>query len=334
MISLTIGFPAPEKHYFLSEGVRMEKSKRCCVLFLVLLFTCCISSNLFAVDIGVAWEGKSGMANNVMKGFAEGIKGSGITVEYQKDLSSPADLEKVITRFEKEKAGMVIMRSTGAEILMKNPPTIPTFIGACNHPAKVGVIKNIRAPEGKITGVTYYVQGKTHLELMKSILPGIKSVMLLMEKGHPSAPIEEDETRAACSALGIAYHGKMCASVDELVSTVKEDQGKVSAFIIGTQALVFDNTTKIVDAAGKTPVFAYSEKPIKAGALGGYVADDETLGRMLASQVIDVLVKGKAIKDEPVKFDPQPVFYLNGTTYKKLGLEIPPNVLRAAKIIQ
>jgi putative tryptophan/tyrosine transport system substrate-binding protein len=312
----------------------MEISKRFCVVVLVALVALCFSLNLYAVDIGVAWEGKSGMANNVMKGFNDGIKGSGINMEIQKDLASTNELAKVVTRFEKEKAGMVILRSTGAELLIKNPPSIPTFIGACNHPAKIGVIKNIKAPEGKITGVTYYVPGKTHLELMKTILPSLKSVMLIMEKGHPSAPIEDEETKAASTALGITYHGKMCTSVDEVITAVKENKDNVSAFIIGTQALVFDNTPKIVDAAGKTPVFAYSEKPIKTGAVGGYVADDETLGKMLAQSVIDVLIKGKAIKDVPVKFDPQPVFYLNGTTYKKLSLQIPPNVLGAAKIIQ
>jgi putative ABC transport system substrate-binding protein len=219
-------------------------------------------------------------------------------------------------------------------LLIKNPPAIPTFIGACNHPAKVGVIKNIKAPEGKVTGVTYYIPGKIHLDLIKTILPNIKSVMLLMENGHPSAPIEEDETRAACASLGITYHGKMCSSVDEILATATAKKDKVSAFIIGTQALVFDNTPKIVNAAGRAPVFAYSEKPIRTGALGGYVADDEKLGKMLAQSVIDVLIKGKPIKDVPVKFDPEPVFYLNGNTYKKLGLEIPPKILGAAKIIQ
>jgi putative tryptophan/tyrosine transport system substrate-binding protein len=312
----------------------MEISKRWCVVVLMALLALCFSSNLFAVDIGVTWEGKSGMANNVIKGFAEGIKGSGITVEYQKDLASVDELVKVMSRFQKEKAGMVVLRSTGADALIKNPPTIPTFIGACNNPAKVGVVKNMKAPEGKITGVSYYVPGKIHLDLMKTILPGMKSVMLLMEKGHPSAPIENDETKAACTALGITYNGKMCSSVDEILTAVKENKDKVSVFIIGTQALVFDNTPKIIDAAGKTPVFAYSEKPIKTGALGGYVANDELLGRMLAQSVIDVLIKGKAIKDVPIKFDPQPVFYLNGNTYKKLGLQIPPNILGAAKIIQ
>lgn len=64
------------------------------------------------------------------------------------------------------------------------------------------------------------------------------------------------------------------------------------------------------------------------------LANVEELGKMLAESVIDVLIKKKAVKDVPFKFDPEPIFYLNGKTYSKLGLEIPPNILGAAKIVQ
>lgn len=294
----------------------------------------CAATNLGAADIGVAWEGKSGMADKVMAGFDESIKGQGITVEYQKNLANIEELKKVIARFEKEKEAMVILRSTGAEVFLTHRPAIPTFLGACNNPVKLGVVKNMQAPGGNITGVTYYVPAKTQLQLMKTILPNLKSVMLLMESGHPSAPIEEEETKAACQAMGIAYMGKQCSSVAEILTAVKDNKSRVSAFIIGTQAMVFDNTPKIVDAAGKTPVFAYSEKPIRTGALAGYVADDEKLGSMLAKSVIDVVVRKKQVREVPFKMDPEPIFYLNGTTYRNLGLEIPPNVLGAAKIVQ
>jgi putative tryptophan/tyrosine transport system substrate-binding protein len=188
----------------------MEIRKRWCVGVLMALLALCFSSSLYAVDIGVAWEGKSGMANTVIKGFNEGIKGSGFNIEYQKDLASVDELVKVMNRFQKEKAGMVILRSTGAELLIKTPPTIPTFLGACNNPAKVGVVKNMKAPEGKITGVSYYVPGIIHVKLIKTILPEVKSVMLLLDKDHPSAPIENEETKEGCAALKITYHGKMC----------------------------------------------------------------------------------------------------------------------------
>ncbi|HPC47013.1 MAG TPA: hypothetical protein PLW83_03130 [Deltaproteobacteria bacterium] len=96
----------------------------------------CAATNLGAADIGVAWEGKSGMADKVMAGFDEAIKGQGITVEYQKNLANIEELKKVIARFEKEKAAMVILRSTGAEVFLTHRPAIPTFLGACNNPPR------------------------------------------------------------------------------------------------------------------------------------------------------------------------------------------------------
>ncbi len=312
----------------------MKKSAAGAIIgFIVMLCSGGIHT-LHAAELGVAWVGKSGMADNVMKGFEDGIKGTGIRIEYQKDLKTNEDLAKVVARFEKEKTGMLILRSPCAEWLSKNPPKIPTFIGACNNPSQLGVIQKMSAPEGKITGVSYYIPARLNVEVFKAIIPKMTSVFLLMEKGHPSSEIEEAETREACAKLGIAFHGKMCSSVDDVLATVRQNSGKVTCFIIGSQAMIMDNAVKIVSAADRTPVFSYSEKPIRNGALGGYVADDQKLGRMLAAEVIDALIRHKPIRDIPVKFDPSPVFYLNGLTYKKLGLEIPVNILGAAKIIQ
>ena len=303
-------------------------------LFSIFLLSAGSFQELQAVEVGVAWVGKSGMAENVMKGFESAIQGTGIRLEYQKDLASDEELAKVIRRFEKEKAGMLVLRSPGAEWLVRNPPSIPAFIGACNNPAQLGVVANLNAPEGKITGVTYYIPAHINIKVFKAILPRMDSVFLVMHKGHPSAAIEEEETKAACSGMGITYKGEMFTSIDDAVAAVKERSGKVSCFIIGSQAMIMDNVVRIVAAAGNTPVFSYSEKPIKNGALGGYVADDQKLGRMLAGQVMDVLVNRKAVRDVPVMFDPEPIFYLNGQTYKKLGLEIPIKVLGSAKIVQ
>ncbi|MCP4686465.1 MAG: hypothetical protein GY859_00340, partial [Desulfobacterales bacterium] len=83
-----------------------------------------------------------------------------------------------------------------------------------------------------------------------------------------------------------------------------------------------------------TPVFSYSSKPVKDGALGGFVADDGALGYMLAQTVVDVLIKGKAIKDAPVKVDPDPKFYVNAKSAEALGVEIPYEILEAAELIE
>ena len=294
------------------------------------------STAIAATDIGVAWAGKSGMANRVAKGFEKGMAemAPDIKIEYQKDIATVEDLSKVADKWQKEKKAMVLLRSSAAKWLAKNPPSIPTFIGGCNNPTELGAVKNLDKPEGQITGVTYFLPIDTQFEIFKAILPNMQSVLLLLEEGHPSSAIDQEATKNITAKLGIAYNQKYCKSPADMAAAVGEFKGKVSAIIIGNQALLFDNTETIVKAADKTPVLSYSAKSVKSGALGGFAADDEKLGYMLAKSVVDVLKNGKAVKDVPVKVDPDPKFFLNAKSAQKLEIEVPFTILESATVIE
>ncbi len=286
-------------------------------------------------EIGVAWVGKSGMANRVIAGFEETIDNlaPGIQVETRRELATMDELSEVVSAWQKNKDGMVILRSNGAKWLGKNPPTIPTFIGGCNNPIQLGVLKDMDAPEGNVTGVTYFLPVKTSFEVFQALIPNLNSVLLLLEKGHPGGAIDQQGTREICAQLGIEYHESICGSVEEISGAVNQWKQKVSAIIIGSQAMVMDETASIVAAAGSTPVVSYSSKPVKVGALGGFVADDHKLGKQLAESVVAVLVNGLAIKNVPVKIDTDPHFYVNVTTAEQLAVEIPYEILSTATVI-
>ncbi len=91
-----------------------------------------------------------------------------------------------------------------------------------------------------------------------------------------------------CKNPGIEYQEKWCETPEEAIKAVDEFKEKVSVIIIGNQALNIDNAENIVKAAGNKPVLSHSSKPVKAGALGGFVADDKKLGYMLAESVVAV----------------------------------------------
>jgi putative tryptophan/tyrosine transport system substrate-binding protein len=301
--------------------------------FLFVIFS---FSSLQAMEIGVAWAGKSGMSNRVTQGFEKGMAefAPDIKIEYQKELPSVDALAEVAARFQKEKKGMVILRSNGAKWLGQNPPSIPTFIGGCNHPGQLGAVKNLAAPEGNITGVTYFLPVRTQFEIFKAVLPGLESVLLLIDPSNPSTVIDQEGTREVCESLGIAYNESACGSKDEVLGAVEAYLGKVTAMIIGNQATIIDNTAAAVEAAGNTPVFSYSSKPVKDGAVGGFAADDVQLGYMLAQSVVDVLVKGQAIKSVPIKVDPKPKFYINVKSAQRLNLDIPYEILETATLVE
>ncbi len=304
------------------------------VLFCVLFIS--TSVNAQSIKLGYAWAGKSGMANRVTKGFDKAIKSMApqIQIEYQKSLPDIKTLTMVIAGFEKSKKGMVILRSNGAKHLGKNAPAIPTFIGGCNHPGQLGAIRNLNAPEGNITGVTYFLPMKTQFEVFQAILPDMNSLVLLGDKNNPSSAVDRAETEKICGKLSLKCSYQLVSGKDKILNAVKSLQGKYSAFVIGNQAEVMALTAQIVDLAGKTPVLSYSSKPVKSGALGGFVADDEKLGMMLAESVIEVLVNGMSIKSVPVKVDPEPRFFLNATTASKLSIDIPYEIIESAEVIE
>jgi putative tryptophan/tyrosine transport system substrate-binding protein len=291
-----------------------------------------------AKKIAVIWEGKSAMTDAVALGFMSRIKkvAPEIDVKLYRNLKDMNEAENIYRDSEKTMDGIVFLRSSGAEFLAKEKPRIPSFVGGCNNPAELGAIRNLNAPEGMITGVTYFIPYEKRFQIIKSLFPGIKSVALLAEKGHPGTPIDQQGTQEQCKLLGIGYHEVIAGNLKELVDGAGNLAGKVDLFIISGTRLAMDNVVSLLPVANRTntPMFSYADRPVKAGAVVGLAADDTKLGSMLADSVADVVVRGKPISQVPVKMDPAPKINVNKAMMSSLGLKFPDAILKEAVIIE
>jgi putative tryptophan/tyrosine transport system substrate-binding protein len=289
-----------------------------------------------ATDIGVTWQGKSGMAKRILAGFQErmGEIAADVKLEVVPEQADAASLKAVVDRFQSEKQGMLVLRSSGSKYFANNPPSIPGFVGGTNHPATLGAMKNMDAPEGNVTGVTYFIPHVIMIESFMALYPDLTSALLVLEKGHPGAPLDEKGVMAACEELVIDCTVAYVDGAEGVAVAIKNVAASVSAVLLGNQAAIFDNADKYVSAAGKIPMFAFSKSAVTKGALAGFSANDHKLGRMLADSVVDVVVKGKAIKDTPVKTDPEPVFHINTTVAATIGIEVPFQMKESANLIK
>lgn len=298
------------------------------------------TSSAFAsdtVNIGVAWAGKSSMAERVFAGFKRRLTvlAVDVDIELKGALASLDELDATVKKFESDnKDGMVILRSNGSAYLGDNPPNIPTFIGGGNKPSELGSVKNMDAPEGQVTGVTYFLPLEIPLEAYLAMTPDAKSFLLINQTNYASSPIDWNGTKSACKPLELKCDNETISSREELIELIKDKKGQYDAFILGNQSEVYGNADAVIDLVGKKPVYSYAAKGIDLGALGGVIADDDKLGAMMADSLVDVLVKGKAISNTPIKTDPEPTIMVNETTMKKLGLRIPTEILSVAEIVQ
>ncbi len=317
----------------------MNQRNRYVLLVVQIVMICLCQADLSIAKgykIGVAWQGKSGMAKRVYQGVRDVLETNapGISIELKKELPSQQALHKVVTRFQKEKTAMLLLRSSGVEYLKAHPPTIPTFIGGCNDPSALGLITNLGAPAGVITGVTYAISYDQQFDIFKQLLPNMRSILLLTEKGHPGSLVDRKGTKAACDKLGLTYHEVVCATLEDAIRAVRSLPPSVNAIIIGNQALLFDNALDIIGAAKNTHVLAYTKRPVYDGALCALSADDVKLGRMLAKSIIDVIINQKPIHAVPVKVDQHPKLFINIDVIRKEGRQVPFNILYGAEIVE
>ncbi len=289
-----------------------------------------------AKQVVVIWDTKSLMVKNLVKGFlAEiGALAPDLKVTIRGKLKDMEEAQKVFHECESTADAIVFLRSSGAEYLGKVTPKVPCFVGACNNPKELGVIRNPAAPEGMVTGVTYFIPYSKRFEIIKSLFPELKTIALLVEQGHPSGRIERAAAKEQCARLGLIYKEVVASNLDQLIEQTRA-LGKVDLVIVTNTRLVMDNVTNLlpVTNATKTPVFSFAEKPVGSGAVAGIAADDEKLGSMLAHSVVDVVIKGKPISQVPVKMDPAPKITINEPMMKSLGLRFPDEIMKSSIVV-
>lgn len=306
------------------------------VILMVCILVGLLTVNLWAseIPVGVAWQGSAAMANRVFQGFEQALteQAPNVQLDVRKELNDIPELAAVIEEFQATKKGMVILRSNGAQLLGTLSLSIPTFIGGCNNPVELGVAESLNQPMTNLTGVTFYIPAGVKLETFQVVYPALKEYILLVEEGHPGSPIDAVETEAAAPGLGLTGKIVFCQTLNDALDAI-ENAGSETSIIIGSQALLMDDAEMLVQAAGQRPVFAYSERPVEAGALCGVVADDGKLGQMLGQIVAEVLDQGADIGTIPIQTDPAPKLYLNASTVERLQLDIPYEILMLATII-
>jgi putative ABC transport system substrate-binding protein len=286
-------------------------------IFVVLLIAGCLIGGFQLADpvyaestqkkIVVMWVGKSGMSQRMYLAMRSHLRETApqIQVDWRGELSDLDQGSRLFERFQKEYDAVVWFRGSGAKFLSTVQPSIPVFVGACNNPKILGAVKNLEAPEGMITGVTYYIPYSARFQFIRQLFPNIKRVALVAEQGHPSAPIDIEGTQRESAKYGIECLVVQGATSEDLLRQVENVAPKIDLLILAENRLVQDLTVAFlaITNRNKTPIFSYSEKPTKSGAVAGFVSRDNKRAEMLAESIVDVLIKGRPIRDVPVKMD-------------------------------
>jgi putative ABC transport system substrate-binding protein len=262
-----------------------------------------------------------------------------VAIEYRWAEGREARFAEIATEFVRLKVDVIFTYATPSSIAAKRATAvIPIVFAAAGDPVGSGLVASLARPGGNITGLSIQQTdlASKRLEILRELLPGLRTLAILVDTGASNSDLERGEAQTAANALGLATVISEVRRVDDIAPAFDALKGRAEALYVCGSPLLTTNRIRVNNLAlgVRLPTMHGFREYVAAGGLTSYGPNFPSLFRR-AADYVDKILRGAKPSDlpveQPTKFD----FIINLTTAKILGLEIPPTLLtRADEVIE
>lgn len=228
---------------------------------------------------------------------------------------------------------MVAIGTTVAQNLAKYSAKykIPLVFSTVTDPLGASLVKNLKSPEGMVTGVSNWLDVEKQLETYKDIMPKLKRLGMIYSPNEANSVKLVKEFSKQAKKYDIEVITAMASKTNEISDGVRNIIDKVDAILVHNDNNALSGFSQIVKIANKytVPVFSSDVDIMNQGALVAYGPDQYQIGRETGKKVVQIL-KGKNTKDIPVFFPDSGELYLNLAVAKKLDFTFSKEALSKA----
>ncbi|HYB40737.1 MAG TPA: ABC transporter substrate-binding protein [Candidatus Methylomirabilis sp.] len=268
------------------------------------------------------------------------VEGTNLVVEWRYadgNYKSLPDLAAELARMDLEV--IVTYGTAAAQALRKATRSIPIVVAAAVDLVGSGIVESLRQPGGNVTGLSAIGVDLSpkHAELMKTVMPKLALVAVLVNPGNAAHPAVLGNVEAAARKLGMKTVSAEAGTPSEIegafASAARKGAGGV---IVATDAFYSGQGRRLADASLKhrMPSVSIYDENVQAGCLMSYGQNIAGFHRQAAGYV-DKILRGAKPADLPVE---QPTTFdlaINLKTARALGLDVPPSLLlRADEVIR
>jgi putative ABC transport system substrate-binding protein len=262
-----------------------------------------------------------------------------VAIEYRWAEGREARFAEIATEFVRLKVDVIFTYATPSSIAAKRATAvIPIVFAAAGDPVGSGLVASLARPGGNITGLSIQQTdlASKRLEILRELLPGLRTLAILVDTGASNSDLERGEAQTAANALGLATLISEVRRVDDIAPAFDALKGRAEALYVCGSPLLTTNRIRVNNLAlgVRLPTMHGFREYVVAGGLTSYGPNFPSLFRR-AADYVDKILRGAKPSDlpveQPTKFD----FIINLTTAKILGLEISPTLLtRADEVIE
>jgi putative ABC transport system substrate-binding protein len=293
----------------------------------------------------IFWVSTQSLPDPFLDGFREGLRargyveGKNVTFELHYAPGNPQALREVISDLRRGNIDLAVS-SGPATRAMTAVTDVPVLFALSGDPVELGLVKSLGHPGGNFTGSTFLsleLAGK-RVELLKDILPSLRTLAVLSNSNHPGEQSEWRATREAAKALDIVPLYVPFAGANELEPALGlVGDAHADALLVFPDALTMVHRAKIAQfaIAHRLPsMFGWSEY-CDAGGLLSYGANQRATYFWLATYA-DRILRGESPAILPVFQPTRFELAVNLRTAKLLGIDLTESsiLFRANKVIE
>jgi putative tryptophan/tyrosine transport system substrate-binding protein len=281
---------------------------------------------------------KAGLAEN---GF---IEGENVSYEIL-SADGNADLMRTYSeQFVADGVDLIFTTTNGAALAARDAtagtqiPVVFTFVIA---PVEAGIVDNLRAPSGNLTGVRNPLDDFVgrRIELLLQIDPDATRIWTPYDAQYSTVNVVLGRLHEFAAILNIEVVETMISSPDDVVTSLAqfEEAGDppFDAILIFPDLTVQQavSWTAIRDYANtnRLPILANTPAQVQEGALFSYLIDNVASGQQAARLAAQIL-EGISPENLPVE-TAELSLMLNLVSADNLGLEVPTEIIASAQTV-
>jgi putative ABC transport system substrate-binding protein len=282
----------------------------------------------------------------VLKGFQDDLKEAGVPVEYSihNAQANMATAGQIASQMMGESPDLILTIATptsqaAAQALKKSPhmAKIPFLFTAVTDPLAAGLVSDLEAPGGNITGVSDRLPVDRHVEMVRTFYPELKRLGVLYNAGEANSRATVEQIKEEGAKHGFEVVEATVSKSSDVYQAAGSLTGKVDAVWIPTDNTVVSalESALKVGAAGDLPIFCADVDSVARGAVAAMGFDYYQHGRQTGEMARRILVNGADPGKTPVETQETLQLHLNLTTAREMGVDVPESIReRADKVYE
>ena len=256
------------------------------------------------------------------------VDGDNLVFKFQTAQGNPATAAQIARQFVGEQPDVLVGIATpSAQALANATSDIPVVFSAVTDPVGAKLLSDMNAPDGNVTGLSDISPVGQHVETMREIVPGLKTIGVVYNPGEANAVSLVELLKQEAEKRGINIAEGTASRTAEVQAAAQAVAAKSDIIYAMTDNTIASAIAALVGAADsvKTPVFGATSDYVEKGAVASVGFDYYQVGYQTAAYVAAIL-RGKPIAELPARVAEGTDIYINPAAARKNGVTLPPSL--------